>query len=341
MRLKYTLIYQVQGLIISNVKSDVILLEDSTHSFKAFLSNDLDNYCVDIDRRTVIGKKILSGLGEQTFESHLEETRKQRNERYQTPPFLIIEIIGEDSSFMLMDAADKGDYILCIQNDTGDFSKAKYQNLINGVVSSLCITIDTFYKVKKVGDAVVYYNEAGKPIYNMLFSFNGTGFSSREILDADIEATKKCSSALSNNETLSTVCRLLVQSVDSKNDALLSYLSAWTALEVFVHKTFKIKKQMLITSLTERGLDESFRDEIEKDKFTLMNKFRMMCLYLNNQDECSDVESFRELKDTRDKLLHGDEIDLKSLPIFDTQNLLRKYLSTYIFKSITVDFEVN
>jgi len=330
MNYKYELIYQIQGLSTSSVEGEIILLEDSAHSFKAFLSNNLDNYCADIDKRAVIGKMLLGGLGGRTFDSYLEETRNQRNERYKTPPFLIVQAFGDDSSFILKDEADKGDYILSIQNDTGTFSKGQYQDLINSVISSLCITIDTFYKVKKVGEAVVYYNDGGKPIHNMVFSCHGTGFSSREVVDTDIERTKTCSSILSEKGSFNTICRLLVQSVNIKNDALLSYLSAWTALEVFVNKSFKLKKQQLIENMTERGLDEPFQKEIEKDKFSLMSKFKMLCFYLSNPDECSDVERFKGLKDIRDKLLHGDEIDLKSLPVFETQNLLRKYLSIYV-----------
>lgn len=324
------MVYQVQGLIVPDALGEVILLEDSKQSCKALLSNNLDNYCADIDKSTVINRKLLHGLGEQSFELHLEEIRKQRNERFKTPPFLIIEVLGEDSSFILKNEADNGDYILCLQNDTGNFNKEKYQNLINSVVSSLCITIYTFYKVKKVGAVVVYYNDSGKPIHNMSLSFRGTGFTSRQMLDADVRAIKNCLSTLLNHEAFSTVCRLLVQSIDNKSDDLLSYLSAWTALEVFVHKTFKLKKKELIANLTERGLDELFREEIEKDKFSLMSKFKMMCLYLSKQGECSDVENFKRLKDSRDNLLHGDAIDLNNLPIFETQNLLRKYLFMYI-----------
>ncbi len=272
----------------------------------------------------------MGGLGGRTFESHLEQTKNQRNERYRTPPFLIVQAFGDDSSFILRNDADKGDYILCIQNDTGNFRKGQYQNLINGIISSLCITFDTFYKVQEIRELVVYYNDNGKPIHNVFFSCDGTGFSSRGVLDTDIERAKTCSLILSEQESFNTVCRLLVQSVDSKNDTLLSYLSAWTALEVFVNKSFKLKKQQLIENMTERGLDEPFQEEIEKDKFSLMSKFKMLCLYLSNQDECSDVERFKGLKDIRDKLLHGDEIDLKSLPVFETQNLLRKYLSIYV-----------
>lgn len=330
MRFKYTLAYQIKGLTLPDASSEIVLLEDSSYSLNAILSNNLDNHCAEIDKKAVLRKRCLVGLGEQSFESCLDETREQRNEKYKTPPFLIIEIIGEDGSFTPNDGADKGDYILCIQNDTGDFSSAKYQDVINSVVSSLCVSVDTFYKVQKVGEALVYYNEAEKPIYNMLLSFSGTGFSSREMLDADIEATKTCSVVLSTNDSFNTVCRLLVQSVDTKSDALLSYLSAWTALEVFISKSFKQKKQELIANLTERGLDESFREEIGIDKFSLMSKFKMICLYLNKQGECSDVESFKRMKDIRDKFFHGDELDFKSLPIIETQNLLRKYLSIYI-----------
>ena len=87
MNYKYELIYQVQGLSIPSIEGEVILLEDSSHSFKAFLSNNLDNYCADIDKSDVIGNMLLGGLGGKTFESHLEEIRKQRNERYRTSPF--------------------------------------------------------------------------------------------------------------------------------------------------------------------------------------------------------------------------------------------------------------
>ena len=325
------MIYQIQGLIIPDEKQEIVLLEDLPHLFKAFLSKNLDAYCTDIDRRAVIGKKILSGLGEKTFESHIEETKKQRNEKFATPPFLIIEACGDDSSFIPEEAVDKGDYALCIQNETGAFSKGQYQNQINSVLSSLCLSIDTFYKYKKVGESVVYYNSDGKPIHNILISVKGKGFSSRKVLDIDIETTKSCSSIMSQNEIFSTICRLLVQSIDSKSDELLSYLSVWTALEVFINKMFRVEKQNLIACLTERGLiDQTLREEIERKKFSLMNKFKMLCLYLNNQVECPDIKTFKKLKDSRDELLHGDEIDFAKLPVFETQNLLRKYLFVYV-----------
>jgi len=47
------LVYQVLGLVIPTAVDEEILLQDSTHSFKAFLSNNLDTYCADIDKRPV------------------------------------------------------------------------------------------------------------------------------------------------------------------------------------------------------------------------------------------------------------------------------------------------
>lgn len=326
MRYKYTLIYQVKGIIIPDGKR-FVLLEDSTHQVIAFLSNNLDDYCVDIDRRAVIAKRMLSGLGGGSFESHIEEAKKQRINQYKTPPFLIIEAIGEDRSFVLKDEKDYEDYIVCLQNDSSTFDNGQYQNLINGVLSSLWLNIDTFYKFKKVGEIVVYFSNNRKPIYNMALSFKGSGYSSRNILDAEINTIKICSEKLFLNEAFNTICRLLNQSLDSKSDSLLAFLSSWTALEVFVNKTFKNQKQKLIKNLIDHNLlDEEMTGEIERDKFSLTTKFEMICINLNNSEISSDMDLFKRLKKSRDDLFHGDEIVLDSLPTHEAQNLLRKYL---------------
>ncbi|MDP2167320.1 MAG: HEPN domain-containing protein [Thermodesulfovibrionales bacterium] len=320
MNYKYTLIYQVLGLIISDDKNKTVLLEDSTDSthFKAFLSNNLDDYCSDIDTRSVIAEKFLSGLSG-TFKSHIEETQKQRKEKFADSSFLIFEARGDDSSFILKDEVDKGDYIVCLDNDTGKFSKEQYQNQINSVLSSLCITIDTFYKVNKVGGAVVYYNDAGKPIHNLILSFSGKMFSSRKMLDTEVDTLKNHSSVLSNNGTFSTVCRLLAKSIDGENDALLSYLSAWTALELFVHTAFELIK-------LEPNLEQTKK---------LTDRFTVICRRLNGPNECADIKSFKKLYTIRNKCFHTGKIDTNSLPTIEIQTMLRKYLVLQLQKRDT------
>jgi hypothetical protein len=66
------------------------------------------------------------------------------------------------------------------------------------------------------------------------------------------------------------------------------------------------------------------------DKYRLSDKFSVIATELAEPDLEQDQATFDTIKVIRDKLLHGEDISLTSLPIADANKLLRKYLRLHL-----------
>ncbi len=67
-----------------------------------------------------------------------------------------------------------------------------------------------------------------------------------------------------------------------------------------------------------------------KGKYRLVDKFSVISFELSPDSSKDDIKNFEEIKDIRDKFMHGNDIDISNLPTNDTMKLLRKYLKLLI-----------
>ncbi len=141
---------------------------------------------------------------------------------------------------------------------------------------------------------------------------------------------------MGRHQDLVDCARLLVRSLYDDNDALFSFLSTWSALEIFVNRSFRTYEKLVLEKLCQGGTPtapsefvERIRD-VMRDKYGLSNKFALIASELDAGSAEGDTREFKRIKKIRDKLMHGEDVSLQALPIKDTLSLLRKYLRLYV-----------
>ena len=65
-------------------------------------------------------------------------------------------------------------------------------------------------------------------------------------------------------------------------------------------------------------------------KYRLSDKFALIASLLSPESADEDVEQFKQAKNDRDKLLHGQDVHEASLPVQIVQELARKYLRIHL-----------
>jgi hypothetical protein len=141
---------------------------------------------------------------------------------------------------------------------------------------------------------------------------------------------------LARHQSLIDSARLLSRSLAESNDPLLAFLSVWSGLEIFVNKNFKTYEDRVLGRLSAANPPSVPPKVVERirsvmtDKYRLADKFSVIATELVDADVDSDQALFESVKVMRDKLLHGGEIHVASLPIADAQKLLRKYLRLHL-----------
>ena len=67
-------------------------------------------------------------------------------------------------------------------------------------------------------------------------------------------------------------------------------------------------------------------------KHNLADKFAVISMFLDDEGKPEEVEIFRELKKTRDRLSHGEAIPDNTLPTKAVQYLFEKYFRNHVRK---------
>jgi hypothetical protein len=174
-----------------------------------------------------------------------------------------------------------------------------------------------------------------KPIYVMTMRGGAARLSVSSPINGEIAAAihLRFSKLVADNDMHRPIS-LLVISLRKSIDHLQAFISAWSALEIFVNTSFKRTYESDWLEIMEAGAPVSAKPvfkrfkEIMSDKYRLADKFLIMASVLDPEAAPSDSKDFRKLKKVRDDLLHGLESP-RDLPIEAVQSLLIKYMTLH------------
>lgn len=128
---------------------------------------------------------------------------------------------------------------------------------------------------------------------------------------------------------------LLVTSLEEATGELQRFISAWSALEIFVNAAFKSTYETRWFEIMEEGAPASARpvfarfQDVMSDKYRLADKFLVIASVLDPATAAGDAAEFGRLKKLRDGLLHA--LDTSSpLPTDAIQMLLLKYMRLHL-----------
>ncbi|OIP61522.1 MAG: hypothetical protein CO148_10535 [Nitrospirae bacterium CG_4_9_14_3_um_filter_41_27] len=123
---------------------------------------------------------------------------------------------------------------------------------------------------------------------------------------------------------------------NKRNDRLQSFLSGWSALEIFINKTFTVYEEEFMKRVirddapagTTRYIDRI--REVMEGKHRLLDKFIVIAACLGGDTIEADIDLFKKLKDTRDDFFHKQDIAENNLPTAELRSLLNRYLRAHI-----------
>jgi hypothetical protein len=108
-----------------------------------------------------------------------------------------------------------------------------------------------------------------------------------------------------------------------EKDSLKKFIYLFLTLEVCINKAFKTLK-IDCTQIPD-NIKKNYPSLLEKPQ-NLMHKF-IFCVYLSwNKSLENNIDTFRKLKQTRDKIYHGEIVNMENLPIIEAHRLILKII---------------
>jgi hypothetical protein len=346
MKYKFVEAYRVKGLVgPSKIKSLI-----NEPRFSAFLIENPNDILTEVDKRTAIANLILDGLVsgrpegklDDFINSQIVEIKSERIKKGANG-YLIIEITGEIEEYKpSVEREHEGVHIAFDVVDKDEI-RAEFSDRIKNIITALTLVSNKIIGIEKDAEGILLYkNET-----SIIFPFTPKGsvasiYISSPLTDEMIDNVTLLFNRLNNHKELERVAELLVSSLKSTNELLRAFLSSWTALEIFVNKTFRIFEKKFFAELkTGQHPDtrEKYLDRIRsvmEGKYTLVDKFSVLSLSLSPSNTDSDVNRFEIIKKQRDRLTHGEIIPDSELEIKNTKQLLTEYLRLYLNSLKTV-----
>lgn len=337
--------YRVLGVSQKSDSPDIELFLGSNPTTRVWITSDLDRHWLILDQQAALGTMLLNGvLGNpqaEKFEDRLEQgvqaVRKQRSPGPGIGGILIIEIKGESNAIVGDRIAEKDNLVVCFDAYDKEALRAQLQNRISAVVAALRLASDSAYDLERISDGSYLLSSEGKITHSFSLKMGSpTLYISRQMADELVVRIREDINLLLKENKLDNVMRLFAHSLDRNTDSFRTFVSAWSALELFIAKAFPFYEEMLHDELAKVHVSPGLTKyltrikEVMKGKYSLTDKFAVISVFLNPTTDSKDIAQFTLIKKVRDNLFHGDDIPDSSLPNNELHALFEKYFRNHI-----------
>ncbi|MGH7429801.1 MAG: hypothetical protein ACREJ4_15805 [Candidatus Methylomirabilaceae bacterium] len=249
----------------------------------------------------------------------------------------MIEARGDIQAVLKEPVREVGDFVLCFDALDKKVLSAALQPRIASVLAAVRIGGAGSYELRRVGSGSYLLDPDGKVIHS--FSLEGgevTAYVSYPLREEQVVRVQEDIELILANQQLTRAIQLFAHSLDRDTDALRTFLSAWSAMEIMIGKIFPSYQARLVSEFakvsTRPGLTRYLERiaDIMKDKHSLGDKFAVVSIFLDEQDQSGDIARFGRIKEIRDRLAHGEEVPDASLPNRDLQALFEKYFRRHL-----------
>jgi hypothetical protein len=349
MEARYIAIWKLHGASTLAAESSALELARLRNpTLVAIVTADPEPFFLHIDQFAVIGSRLWKGLMgaftpdqggtfEGWFASELGKVKASRAN--QKGVFLVFE--GETNAPTADFRMRRDTEMLAVCFDAIDKSGIRevFRPAIQSVMAilSLSLPANVDRQIERIGE-VIYLVEPNseKPIYTFNVEFGAARASLASALTGTIvwDAAKRILRIV-DDKTFARPASLLITSLNRATDALQAFISAWSALEIFVNANFKATYEAQWFDIMENGAPlaakpvfERFKD-VMSDKYRLADKFLIIASVLDANGAATDAGEFRQLKFVRDRVSHALETP-EHLPTEAVQRLLLKYMLLHI-----------
>ncbi len=342
---KYTVVYRLEGISNSNLDEDKLVYQDENLGITVVLTSDVNRHCLSIDRGLACASLLLRGMFgcekmqelPTAIDSEIKKIQEERLSKKNSGAYAVIIISGRAE----LDIKEN------LHRETDEFSisfdaidkesiRNQHKERINAIVASLAISTSPEYHAEKIASGICFFDANDKPLY----TYTLQGGRARLILAKPVDLEKETEICrvigLSNaNMQLKTPFRLLTQSLETTEDNLRAFMSAWSALEILTNKVFPVYEEKFIAGIVDdhnsHGVNNFLRriKDVMKDKYRLTDKFSLVASFLSSEIT-ADIELFKNIKKERDNISHGKEFDEEALPVEGARKLASKYLMNHM-----------
>lgn len=298
MKYQYVVLNAVRGLF-KQTDSDKELINDLSSGFRAILTSNPDALCFEIDRKMAVACSMLNnmfgGHGEQLtpeerIDAEIRKIRESRKEKHKDDLYLVCIMEGDVDDFESSHENEIGDFIVCLDAVPKESIITGAKPYVLAALSALVLSTDSNITFTELSKSSVFFRGDGKPIYPFQFSSSANLSTSSPITPETLASIEGWYKILSTEKDLDKVKRLLVASVQIKDDRLRSFIFAWTALESFVNKVFPLYEERFFDESKSHIYSEprnqyiAYVRNVMKDKHRLVDKFSLISSYLSSED---------------------------------------------------------
>ncbi len=284
-------------------------------STQVLITDDIEADIAQLERRLAVGNTMLRRLVGQGRDVPREdavtaETLRLADERRRARTnavYLVYRTTGAAASFDAQAESDWGDFDVMINGPSSSEIKQEHAPHVAGFLTALALSHELLWSSRTVAEGTIFLRD-GRPVYSFSPTGQGVAYVSSPISADTIAFVKSRASAIRARETLSQTAQLLARSMDDSIDDLLSFLSAWAALELFVKRSY---------------------DELDQNPRGLEHRFKRVAReFTSASDYDVDLATFKRLYFLRNNLYHEGALPT-AYPTHDASALLRKYLVLY------------
>lgn len=340
----YVSVFKIEGMSLPEGTEQIIIGECSTPQHRVILTRNPDNYCNELDTYMAIGTLTLqvfagpSSTG--TFEQRLSVPKsaytENRKKRIGDSIALIFEASGNTEVDLSSPSHDHGEFAVTFGGFDRNKIKGMFETHINRAITSVFLTTGGDFSIENIGEVIYLKDEVGKITYSIVLEMHATMTSSKVLQPHEFESLKHRWEVLKGQITTDDIQRLLIQASSQKTDNFRRFLSAWTAFEIFLNKLFKLYEEHFLAGSVvceAPALATEFVTRLKKvmsDKYTLKDKFIVICSTLSSSSAENDLKTFIKAKKMRDHITHGERIDEEQLPTQEVIKLLQQYLALHL-----------
>lgn len=340
MRYQYVFVAQIRGLIPP--KGTEIVVGIAALGGSVTYTGDVDSIPEVVDLKHAVGEQLLGGLAGKSVVDRdaelrhaVQRIRQNRRTLNSHETLAIIRAVGETEDFELQHTREDDRFVICLGDSPTKNVQKSHRSYVQSLLAALHLASPNGTSTKALVDCVLFYREDGKLVFCYELEARATAHIASPITQNLADQAALFASQLSKGRSYTDVTRLLSKSMDLNSDQLLSFLSAWAAMEIFISKSFSEYESLIFDGtgsgpiLAHPEVIKRMRD-VMSDKFRLGDKFAIIAGALGGDDVDADLKTFAYLKGVRDRLFHGKEIQIRSLPCEQTQNLASKYLKLHL-----------
>jgi hypothetical protein len=325
MRYRYTRAFIVEGLL-AREGQEIVLSDQPAEGCKFVLTGTPDSLLADADKSTAAGISAISRITVAgappppqllPLSVIVGQIRSERTKLMDGRMVFVCQFEGTAAAVTGAPVDKEGERFLILNRGAIDQITAKHEKDIDQAIGSLFAAEESVVRFEPLGESFRMIMADGSECLAVPFGGTAWGVSRRGIdAEREVKLKSRFERCFSSGKDLKTVTRLLSDSLLAKENRLKSFVSAWTSLEVFINKFSSEKPKCPEEEATQTGKIPA-----------LISRFNSAAENLGLEEREAKEAGFKKIKAVRDGLLHyGKDVEDSSLPIEETQNMVRAFL---------------